>query len=118
MEVTACCNTSITKVPYAGGGKPLNTPEIQSCVHHHPLCRKSSPQSLECHRSEMVFGHSRCGAGVDRIGKCYVKDYVKKLSKRDPELDSCLGINCSLVEVSAADDKQRLTAGTPWPTEK
>jgi hypothetical protein len=38
-----------------------------------------------------------------------VKDYVKKLRKRDPDLDSYWGTNCPPVEMTAADGKQRLT---------
>lgn len=36
-----------------------------------------------------------------------VKDYIKKLRKRDPELDSYWGTNCPLVEMIAADGKKR-----------
>lgn len=36
-----------------------------------------------------------------------VKDYVKKLRKRDPELDSYWGTNCPPVEMIAADGKRR-----------
>ena len=40
-------------------------------------------------------------------GSVNVKDYIKKLRKRDPELDSYWGTNCPLVEMLAADGKQR-----------
>jgi len=40
-------------------------------------------------------------------GSVNVKDYIKKLRKRDPELDSYWGTNCPLVEMFAADGKQR-----------
>jgi len=36
-----------------------------------------------------------------------VKDYIKKLRKRDTELDSYWGTNCPLVEMTAADGKKR-----------
>ena len=36
-----------------------------------------------------------------------VKDYIKKLRKRDPELDSYWGTNCPPVEMIAADGKRR-----------
>jgi len=36
-----------------------------------------------------------------------VKDYIKKLRKRDPELDSYWGTNCPPVEMTAADGKKR-----------
>jgi len=36
-----------------------------------------------------------------------VKDYIKKLRKRDGELDSYWGTNCPLVEMIAADGKKR-----------
>ncbi len=36
-----------------------------------------------------------------------VKDYIKKLRKRDPDLDSYWGTNCPPVEMTAADGKQR-----------
>lgn len=36
-----------------------------------------------------------------------VKDYIKKLRKRDPQLDSNWGTNCPLVEMVAADGKKR-----------
>jgi DNA-damage-inducible protein D len=36
-----------------------------------------------------------------------VKDYIKKLRKRDPELDSYWGTNCPPVEMVAADGKRR-----------
>jgi len=36
-----------------------------------------------------------------------VKDYIKKLRKRDPELDSYWGTNCPPVEMTAADGKRR-----------
>jgi methylphosphotriester-DNA--protein-cysteine methyltransferase len=36
-----------------------------------------------------------------------VKDYIKKLRKRDPELDSYWGTNCPPVEMIAADGKKR-----------
>jgi len=36
-----------------------------------------------------------------------VKDYIKKLRKRDDELDSYWGTNCPLVEMTAADGKKR-----------
>lgn len=36
-----------------------------------------------------------------------VKDYIKKLRKRDAELDSYWGTNCPLVEMTAADGKKR-----------
>lgn len=35
-----------------------------------------------------------------------VKDYIKKLRKRDPELDSYWGTNCPPVEMTAADGKR------------
>ena len=40
-------------------------------------------------------------------GSGNVKDYIKKLRKRDPDLDSYWGTNCPLVEMTAADGKQR-----------
>jgi hypothetical protein len=36
-----------------------------------------------------------------------VKDYIKKLRKRDPALDSYCGTNCPPVEMIAADGKKR-----------
>jgi DNA-damage-inducible protein D len=36
-----------------------------------------------------------------------VKDYIKKLRKRDDELNSYWGTNCPLVEMIAADGKKR-----------
>jgi DNA-damage-inducible protein D len=36
-----------------------------------------------------------------------VKDYIKKLRKRDASLDSYWGTNCPLVEIVAADGKLR-----------
>jgi hypothetical protein len=36
-----------------------------------------------------------------------VKDYIKKLRKRDPALDSYCGTNCPPVEMIAADRKKR-----------
>ena len=36
-----------------------------------------------------------------------VKDYIKKLRKRDPLLDSYWGTNCPPVEMIAADGKKR-----------
>ena len=36
-----------------------------------------------------------------------VKDYIKKLRKRDPVLDSYWGTNCPPVEMIAADVKKR-----------
>ena len=36
-----------------------------------------------------------------------VKDYIKKLRKRDPELDSYWGTNCPPVEMVGADGKKR-----------
>jgi len=36
-----------------------------------------------------------------------VKDYIKKLRKRDAELNSYWGTNCPLVEMTAADGKKR-----------
>ena len=36
-----------------------------------------------------------------------VKDYIKKLRKRDPELDSYWGTNCPPVEMIAADGRKR-----------
>ncbi len=36
-----------------------------------------------------------------------VKDYIKKLRKRDPELNSYWGTNCPPVEMIAADGKKR-----------
>ena len=36
-----------------------------------------------------------------------VKDYIKKLRKRDPQLDSYWGTNCPPVEMIAADGKKR-----------
>ena len=36
-----------------------------------------------------------------------VKDYIKKLRKRDPALDSYWGTNCPLVEMIASDGKKR-----------
>ena len=36
-----------------------------------------------------------------------VKDYIKKLRRRDPELDSYWETNCPLVEMTAADGKNR-----------
>jgi methylphosphotriester-DNA--protein-cysteine methyltransferase len=36
-----------------------------------------------------------------------VKDYIKKLRRRDPELDSYWGTNCPPVAMTAADGKQR-----------
>ena len=36
-----------------------------------------------------------------------VKDYIKKLRKRDPALDSYWGTNCPPVEMIAADGKKR-----------
>lgn len=36
-----------------------------------------------------------------------VKDYIKKLRKRDPDLDSYWGTNCPPVEMIAADGKKR-----------
>jgi hypothetical protein len=47
-------------------------------------------------------------------GSVNVKDYIKKLRKRDPELDGYWGTNCPLVEMTAADGKQRMTfSGKP-----
>ena len=40
-------------------------------------------------------------------GSVNVKDYIKKLRKRDPQLDSNWGTNCPPVEMTAADGKQR-----------
>ena len=40
-------------------------------------------------------------------GSVNVKDYIKKLRKRDPGLDSYWGTNCPLVEMVAADGRQR-----------
>ena len=40
-------------------------------------------------------------------GSVNVKDYIKKLRKRDPELDSYWGTNCPPVEMIAADGKKR-----------
>jgi hypothetical protein len=40
-------------------------------------------------------------------GSVNVKDYIKKLRKRDPELDGYWGTNCPLVEMTAADGKNR-----------
>ena len=40
-------------------------------------------------------------------GSVNVKDYIKKLRKRDPELDSYWGTNCPPVDMIAADGKQR-----------
>jgi DNA-damage-inducible protein D len=40
-------------------------------------------------------------------GSANVKDYIKKLRKRDPELDSYWGTNCPPVEMIAADGKKR-----------
>lgn len=40
-------------------------------------------------------------------GTVNVKDYIKKLRKRDPELDSYWGTNCPPVEMVAADGKRR-----------
>ena len=36
-----------------------------------------------------------------------VKDYIKKIRKRDKDLDSYWGTNCPLVEMLAADGKKR-----------
>ncbi len=36
-----------------------------------------------------------------------VKDYIKKLRKRDPELDSYWGTNCPPVEMAGADARKR-----------
>jgi len=40
-------------------------------------------------------------------GTVNVKDYIKKLRKRDHELNSYWGTNCPLVEMTAADGKRR-----------
>ena len=40
-------------------------------------------------------------------GTVNVKDYIKKLRKRDPALDSYWGTNCPPVEMTSADGKQR-----------
>ena len=40
-------------------------------------------------------------------GSVNVKDYIKKLRKRDPDLNSYWGTNCPLVEMTAADGKFR-----------
>ena len=40
-------------------------------------------------------------------GSVNVKDYIKKLRKRDPELHSYWGTNCPLVAMTAADGKNR-----------
>jgi len=40
-------------------------------------------------------------------GTVNVKDYIKKLRKRDPALDTYWGTNCPPVEMTAADGKQR-----------
>ena len=40
-------------------------------------------------------------------GSVNVKDYIKKLRKRDPDLDSYWGTNCPPVEMTAADGKLR-----------
>ena len=40
-------------------------------------------------------------------GSVNVKDYIKKLRKRDPELDSYWGTNCPPVGMTAADGKRR-----------
>jgi len=40
-------------------------------------------------------------------GSVNVKDYIKKLRKRDPGLDSYWGTNCPPVEMTAADGKRR-----------
>ena len=44
-----------------------------------------------------------------------VKDYIKKLRKRDPELDFYWGTNCPPVEMAGADGKKRpiKAANTP-----
>jgi len=36
-----------------------------------------------------------------------VKDYIKKMKKRDPELNANWGTICPLVEMTAADGKRR-----------
>ncbi|MEI6604890.1 MAG: hypothetical protein WCP35_06250 [Verrucomicrobiota bacterium] len=38
-----------------------------------------------------------------------VKDYIKKLRKRDSDLDSYWGTNCPPVEMTAADGKHHMT---------
>ena len=40
-------------------------------------------------------------------GSVNVKDYIKKLRKRDPDLNSYWGTNCPPVEMRAADGKWR-----------
>lgn len=40
-------------------------------------------------------------------GSVNIKDYIKKLRKRDPGLDSYWGTNCPPVEMTAADGKRR-----------
>jgi DNA-damage-inducible protein D len=40
-------------------------------------------------------------------GTVNVKDYIKKLRKRDPALDTYWGTNCPPVEMTSADGKQR-----------
>ncbi len=40
-------------------------------------------------------------------GSVNARDYIKKLRKRDPELHSYWGTNCPLVEMTAADGKNR-----------
>ena len=40
-----------------------------------------------------------------------VKDYIKKMKKRDAEINSNWGTICTLVEMEAADGKNRLNNG-------
>jgi hypothetical protein len=49
-----------------------------------------------------------------------VKDYIKKLRKRDPELDFYWGTNCPPVEMAGADGKKRpiKAANTPKASRK
>ena len=53
-------------------------------------------------------------------GSADVKQYVKKLKSRDPEMSSNWGTICTLVEMTAADGKKRKiellrTRFTPFP---
>jgi hypothetical protein len=43
-----------------------------------------------------------------------VKQYVKKLKNRDPELKSNWGTICTLVEMSAADGRKRKIQAEPF----
>jgi len=47
-----------------------------------------------------------------------VKDYIKKLRKRDPELSSYWGTNCPPVEMTAADGKRRKIKSLPKSRER